>query len=157
MCGITGFVSNKPNKELIESITKSMAHRGPDAVTTSIYNIGNSYLHLGSARLSITGLADGDMPMEDKDGNVIVYNGEIYELNKLRSQYSLKINSKSDTRHLLNILSSQNINEVNNLNGMFAYAYFDKRNNKLFIGRDRLGIKPLYFGSNNKIVLFLYC
>ncbi len=148
MCGIAGFISNQPNKDLIESITKSMSHRGPDAISTSIYPIGENYLHLGSSRLSITGLADGDMPMEDENGNVIVYNGEIYELEKLRSDYSLQINSKSDTRHLLNILSSQNINEVDNLNGMFAYAYFEKSTSKLFIGRDRLGIKPLYFGSN---------
>ena len=154
MCGIAGFISNQPNKDLIESITKSMSHRGPDAISTSIYPIGENYLHLGSSRLSITGLADGDMPMEDENGNVIVYNGEIYELEKLRSDYSLQINSKSDTRHLLNILSSQNINEVDNLNGMFAYAYFEKSTSKLFIGRDRLGIKPLYFALIDNTFIF---
>ena len=66
MCGIAGFISNRQNKDLIESITNSMTHRGPDAIQTSIYKIGDNYLHLGSSRLSITGLDDGDMPMEDK-------------------------------------------------------------------------------------------
>ena len=154
MCGIAGFISDRQNKDLIESITNSMAHRGPDAIQTSIYKIGDNYLHLGSSRLSITGLDDGDMPMEDNNGNVIIYNGEIYELESLRSKYSLNLSSKSDTRHLLNILSSQNINEIKNLNGMFSFAYFEKSSQKLLIGRDRLGIKPLYFGSNNKFKFY---
>tara|TARA_B100001564_G_C20670037_1_gene685711 strand:- start:12232 stop:14037 length:1806 start_codon:yes stop_codon:yes gene_type:complete len=149
MCGIVGFISNSNNSDLILSMTKSMTHRGPDDINTAIYPIGDKFLHLGSARLSITGLKDGAMPMEDKHGNVLIYNGEIYELEKLRFNYSLDLTSKSDTRHLLNILSSQNIDEINNLNGMYAFAYYDKENQKIVLGRDKLGIKPLYFGSNN--------
>ncbi len=148
MCGIVGFVSSKQNKDLIDSVTKSMVHRGPDEIKTSIYPIGNNFLHLGSARLSITGLKDGGMPMEDEYGNVLVYNGEIYELDTLRKKYSLNLESKSDTRHLLNIFRKEEISEIKNLNGMFAFAYFQKNTGKIFIGRDRLGIKPLYFGSN---------
>lgn len=149
MCGIVGFISNIREEDLILSITKSMSHRGPDEINTAIYPIGDKLLHLGSARLSITGLKDGGMPMEDKNGNVLIYNGEIYELDKLKSNYSLDLNSKSDTRHLLNILSFQNIDEINNLNGMYAFGYYDKANQRIVLGRDKLGIKPLYFGSNN--------
>ncbi len=109
MCGIVGFLSDKQDKQLIELITQSMAHRGPDEIRTSIYQISGGYLHFGSARLSITGLNDGSMPMEDENGNVLVYNGEIYELDNLRSKYSLDIDSKSDTRHLLSILSKHKI------------------------------------------------
>ena len=87
MCGIVGFVSKTKMNNLINSLTQEMSHRGPDAINTSISKIGDSYLHLGSARLSITGLEDGDMPMKDDEGNVLVYNGEIYELNKLRKKY----------------------------------------------------------------------
>ena len=146
MCGIVGFISNIREEDLILSITKSMSHRGPDEINTAIYPIGDKLLHLGSARLSITGLKDGTMPMEDNKGNVLIYNGEIYELDKLKSNYSLDLNSKSDTRHLLNILSSQNIDEINNLNGMYAFGYYDKANQRIVLGRDKLGIKPLYFG-----------
>ena len=148
MCGIAGFVSKNKNIDLINSITTSMTHRGPDDINTSIYEIGNSFLHLGSTRLSITGLRDGDMPMVDSKGNALVYNGEIYELQKLRNKYNINLDSRSDTRHLFNILSNQEVSKVNDLNGMYAYAYFDNKMNKLILGRDRLGIKPLYFGSN---------
>tara|TARA_X000000368_G_scaffold418675_1_gene419365 strand:+ start:1758 stop:3563 length:1806 start_codon:yes stop_codon:yes gene_type:complete len=150
MCGIVGFLSDKQDKQLIELITQSMAHRGPDEIRTSIYPTSGGYLHFGSARLSITGLNDGSMPMEDENGNVLVYNGEIYELNNLRSKYSLDIDSKSDTRHLLSILSKQKIEEINNLNGMYAFAFFEKENERIILGRDKLGIKPLYFGSNSR-------
>tara|TARA_B100001564_G_scaffold272412_1_gene234058 strand:+ start:381 stop:2186 length:1806 start_codon:yes stop_codon:yes gene_type:complete len=150
MCGIVGFLSDKREKQLIEDLTQSMVHRGPDETRTSIYQTSGGYLHFGSARLSITGLDDGSMPMEDEKGNVLVYNGEIYELDNLRSKYSLDINSKSDTRHLLKILSEQKIEEIDNLNGMYAFAYFEKENERVILGRDKLGIKPLYFGSNNK-------
>jgi asparagine synthase (glutamine-hydrolysing) len=149
MCGIVGFISDKQEKGLIDKITQSISHRGPDEIRTSIYPISSGYLHLGSARLSITGLNDGSMPMENENGNVLVYNGEIYEIANLRSKYSLNTDSKSDTRHLLSILSNHKIEELNNLNGMFAFAYFDKENERIILGRDKLGIKPLYFGSNN--------
>ncbi len=150
MCGIVGFVSDKQEKQLINQITESMVHRGPDEITTSIYPISQGYLHFGSARLSITGLDDGHMPMEDEKGNALIYNGEIYELDNLRSKYSLDNDSKSDTRHLLRILSKQKIEEIDNLNGMYAFAYFEKENERIILGRDKLGIKPLYFGSNSR-------
>lgn len=148
MCGIIGFVSKTKKYDLINSLTKELSHRGPDELGTKIYEIGNSFLHLGSTRLSITGLHDGSMPMEDSSGNALVYNGELYELQRLRSKYKLNLDSKSDTRHLLNILSKQDISKVNDLNGMYAFAYFDKKIGKVILGRDKLGIKPLYFGSN---------
>ena len=154
MCGIVGFVSKTKMNNLINSLTQEMSHRGPDAINTSISKIGDSYLHLGSARLSITGLEDGDMPMKDNEGNVLVYNGEIYELDKLRKKYLLNLNTVSDTRHLLSFLSKEDVSEINNLNGMYAFAYFDKNREKIIIGRDKLGIKPLYFGSNENFEFY---
>tara|TARA_B100000902_G_C27282511_1_gene902582 strand:+ start:79 stop:1884 length:1806 start_codon:yes stop_codon:yes gene_type:complete len=154
MCGIVGFVSKTKKIDLIYSLTQEMSHRGPDEINTAISKIGDSYLHLGSARLSITGLEDGDMPMKDERGNVLVYNGEIYELDKLRRKYHINLNSSSDTRHLLSLLSKEGISEINNLNGMYAFAYFDKNKEKIILGRDKLGIKPLYFGSNEKFEFY---
>ena len=93
----------------------NLKKRGPD--NKSFYKKKN--ITLIHTRLSILDLSPyGNQPIIDKNsGTVLIYNGEIYELDKLKSNYSLDLNSKSDTRHLLNILSSQNIDEINNLQG----------------------------------------
>ena len=92
-------------------------------------------MHIGSARLSIVGLNDGDMPMMDSLGNILSYNGEIYELEK----YNINnLNTKSDTRVLLNFLKEFHLNKLKELNGMFAFSYFDNIQKKLFLARDVL-------------------
>ena len=82
--GIVGFVSSKPNEELINKLVHSIIHRGPDESNYEIFSFGNKYLHLGSSRLSITGINDGSMPMNNLNGDSIVFNGEIYELSELK-------------------------------------------------------------------------
>ena len=149
MCGIIGFISETKNYDLIYKLTDSISHRGPDKISFNIYPFGNNYLHLGSSRLAITGLNDGDMPMHDESGNVLVYNGEIYELKNLAKYFDINLNSLSDTRHLLHLLSNHYPKCIEKINGMFAFAYYSKNNQKLILSRDRLGIKPLYFGTND--------
>ena len=105
MCGIVGFVSTQKRPELIEKLTFELSHRGPDKQNFEIINVDNKYLHLGSSRLSIRDLDDGNMPMKNTNENQIIYNGEIFDFSKLKKLYKLT-NLKSDTRLILEILSS---------------------------------------------------
>ena len=82
MCGIVGFVKNYEDEDLI-SFTRKISHRGPDNIGYTIKDLGGSYLHLGSARLSLRGASSENMPMTDKYKNLIVYNGEA-DINNLR-------------------------------------------------------------------------
>lgn len=154
MCGIVGFVSKSKDLNLIREITQSISHRGPDEISTEIVSFGKNFLHLGSARLAITGLGDGNMPMHDKHGNILIYNGEIYGLDKLKSEFNINLNSKSDTRHLLYLLRNEYPESLRKINGMFAFAYLNKDDEKLVISRDKFGIKPLYVGSNHNFRFF---
>ena len=96
MCGIVGFVSKSRNVDLINELTHSLSHRGPDKISTEILPFGKKFLHLGSARLAVTGLLDGNMPMHDEHGNILVYNGEIYDIPKLKRDFD-------SVKNLLNI------------------------------------------------------
>ena len=127
MCGIVGFFSNNKNEELLINLSNSLQHRGPDKVSYKIIEFNGKYLHLGSSRLSITGLIDGDMPMVDEQGNALIYNGEIYELDKMKRKYSIQLNSKSDTRFLFNFLKENSTNHLSDLNGMFAFVSMIKK------------------------------
>lgn len=142
MCGIVGFISNRPQEGLIKNLTNSITHRGPDKIDYKIININNYYLHLGSSRLVINGLHDGDMPMQDLDKNALVYNGEIYNIDEINLR---KIDSTNDTRILFEFLKVKSSKNFEMLNGMFAFAFLNYKKNELLIARDRYGIKPLYY------------
>ncbi len=157
MCGIAGFVSETKNEKLINQLTEKLMHRGPDELNIEIIKKDNLYYHFGSARLSIVGLVDGKMPMVDIDKNCLVYNGELYQLEKIRKNFSDTLNTTSDTRHLFKLLNQNSGNiDVNDLNGMFAFAYFNSSKGNLTLGRDELGIKPLYY-LQTKEIPFLFC
>jgi len=147
MCGIIGFISKGRKEDLIKNLVNSITHRGPDDNDYLIIDLGNGFLHLGSARLSINGLNDGKMPMES-DSGIIIYNGELFEINKLKNLIKRQTNTSNDTKHLLNLLDQEGVNALNHLNGMYSFAYFNKKNNELILHRDNLGIKPLYFGKS---------
>lgn len=144
MCGIVGFISEKQEEEKIKTFTKSLAHRGPDQENYTIIKFGKKYLHLGSARLIITGSDKDYMPMFNSKGDCIVYNGEIFDLDRLKQNINSSTQSTNDTKHLLNFCSEENKN-FNEINGMFAFAFYSKKLNKLTLARDKLGIKPLYY------------
>ena len=150
MCGIVGFVSKEKNSKLLIDFVDNISHRGPDKSGYKIIKVGDSYLHLGSARLSIRGLDDGDMPMEDEFGNLITYNGELYQLNNINVD---NLNTTSDTRVLLNHLNRNDVSNLDNLNGMFSFAFYNNKKKKVTLARDSLGVKPLYYYQNSNFPL----
>ena len=156
MCGICGIIefNNRGPVEAfdIKKMTDSLVHRGPDDDGYFINEDKN--LGLGFRRLSIIDLSTGAQPMSSKDKNqTIVYNGEIYnylDLKKSLIKEGYKFQTKSDTEVILNGYRRWGYDVVNKLRGMFAFAIWDEIKGSLFLARDRIGIKPLYFYKKNK-------
>lgn len=155
MCGIAGLVNNSGfDFSVIDSFVKTIQHRGPDDY--GYYSVENAFIL--NTRLSIIDIESGHQPFISEDRNIaLVQNGEIYNYIELRQElvelgYAFKTNS--DTEVLLVAYQAYGANFVNKLNGMFAIAIIDKIENKLFLYRDRLGVKPLYIYQNNGTILF---
>lgn len=150
MCGFTGIISKKEyNDDSIRSMLDSIRHRGPDNL--SFYE--NENLHLGFARLQIIDLDPrSNQPMIDEEtGAVIVFNGEVYNYKELRQNLQgngVKFKTTSDTEVILKGYLKYGKSILSKLRGMFAFAIFHK--NKVFMARDHFGIKPLYYGFNDK-------
>ena len=146
MCGLIGSTKYKLNRIHLNQLH----HRGPDS--RGLY--GDDLVSLGHSRLSIIDLENGSQPMVSDDDNVVlVYNGEIYNYKELGN--SLKCKTNSDTEVLLKYYQKYGIEKtLKKINGMFAFAIYDKRKNKLFLARDRLGIKPLYYIENKDNITF---
>ena len=144
MCGIVGFISENRNTNLIDNFVKDIEHRGPDSKKHLIVEVHKKYLHIGSARLAIRGGSKENMPMESESKNILAYNGEVFDMDILEKTLGNNINYPSDTRLLLDLFS-HNIENVKKVNGMFAFAFYDNTKQKLYLGRDLLGIKPLYY------------
>lgn len=162
MCGIAGVVGPKANRRLAEAMINSVAHRGPDG--SGIYQDGSTFI--GQTRLSIIDLVTGDQPMSNEDGTVwVVYNGEIYNFPDLRADLEAKghrFRSTSDTEVLVHGYEEYGLDFMPRLDGIFAFALWDVRQQRLLLVRDYFGIKPLhyyydgqtlYFGSEIKTVL----
>jgi asparagine synthase (glutamine-hydrolysing) len=150
MCGIAGILSFNQNAPataaLLQKMTDAIRHRGPD--DEGFYVNGN--IALGHRRLAIIDLSpDGHQPMAGPDGSTwIIYNGEIYNYLELRAELSAQghqFKSQSDTEVILHAYQEHGPDCVRHFNGMFAFAIWDARQRRLFLARDRFGIKPLYF------------
>lgn len=156
MCGIVGLFDpegNIPATEIIKQMTRIIHHRGPD--DEGIF-IGPG-IGLGMRRLSIIDVAGGNQPILNEDGSlVIVFNGEIYNFKTLRKQLEPKHRfiTHSDTEVALHIYEEYGIEALQYLQGMFAFAIWDANQRQLFIARDRLGIKPLYYTLLDGRLLF---
>ena len=159
MCGILGVVSLnkklKVDKNLFSICLNLMDHRGPDDSGIFI----NNKTILGHKRLSIIDLSNkGSQPMFSYDNSAtIIYNGEIYnfkELKKFLILKGFKFNSKTDTEVLLNGLIYEGIDFLKKCNGMFAFAFYNKKKNEFLFARDRLGIKPFFYTKNNNEISF---
>ncbi|MFT4517664.1 MAG: asparagine synthase (glutamine-hydrolyzing) [Halioglobus sp.] len=149
MCGIAGLFDLTGHAEfdrgLLQAMNQTQFHRGPDA--------GDEYLEpgvaLGHRRLSIIDISTGQQPMHSADGNVcIVFNGEIYNFEKLRQeliQRGHQFRTLSDTETIICAWQEWGEGCVTHLRGMFAFAIYDRNRRSLFLARDRLGIKPLFF------------
>lgn len=156
MCGITGILSFSKKLDLpvvIRQMTDAMAHRGPDADGFFVEDT----IALGHRRLSIIDLsAAANQPIADYTGRYqIIFNGEIYnyrEVKKLLTDYPFRTNS--DTEVLLASYSKWGPDCMKYIKGMFLYAIWDTQDKALFIARDRLGVKPLYYFQNDDYLLF---
>ncbi len=142
MCGICGIIPS--SGDTIREMTTSLFHRGPDG--EGYYE--DETISLGHRRLAIIDLAKGDQPIYNEDGEIcIVFNGEIYNYRDLRRELEKrhKFYTNSDTEVIVHLYEELGTGCLNRLNGMFAFAIWDKRERKLFLARDRMGIKPLYY------------
>ncbi len=153
MCGIGGFsLSSKTpfSQSILKKILNSIDHRGPD--DRGIYEDFDYKIGLVQARLSIQDLSSfGHQPMISEDGQIVlVFNGEIYNFRELRSELKakgIKFNGLSDTEVLLNLYILEGQQMLSKLNGIFAFAIWDKRDQSIFLARDNFGVKPLYYSS----------
>jgi len=158
MCGICGIISVnnsiRVDTALISKMMNAIQHRGPD---DSGYHLEDG-VGLGHTRLSIIDLSTGHQPIYNEDKTkCIIYNGEIYNYLDLRKELIAKghkLSTKSDTEVILHLYEDKGYDCVNYLRGMFAFAIWDKANRVLFIARDRLGIKPLYYSVSSKWICF---
>jgi asparagine synthase (glutamine-hydrolysing) len=152
MCGICGVVG-KADEQLIQKMLASIAHRGPDDEGIYIAESTNSErVGLGHRRLSIIDLSPaGHEPMSDAQGEIwLTYNGEIYNFKEIRKELEKrghKFKSDSDAEVVIYAYREWGLNALAMLNGMFAFAIWDARNNSLLLARDRLGIKPVYYAD----------
>jgi len=149
MCGIVAMVG-EPDPTLIRGMTRTLAHRGPDG-EGMVCPIGEGF-GLGHRRLAILDLSStGAQPMCDASGRYwITYNGEVYNFGELRAHLESQgypFRSKSDTEVVLASYATWGPQFLDRLNGMFAFAIWDRRDRRLFAARDRIGIKPLYWAE----------
>ncbi len=147
MCGIVGlFTPGQPvDRDLLERMNGTLLHRGPDGAGRFL----EEDLGLAMRRLAILDLETGDQPIFNEDGSVVVvYNGEIYNAPRLRAELEgqgHRFRTRTDTEVLVHGYEAWGERLPERLNGMFAFALWDRRRRRLLLARDPLGIKPLYY------------
>lgn len=156
MCGIAGFVGAGDRSD-IERMAGALAHRGPDG--EGFHIDAKAAVFLGHRRLAVVDLATGDQPMWSADGQVgVVFNGEIYNHVELRAQLQAKGHQfqtdHSDTEVLIHGYREWGEELPRRLNGMFAFAVYDRPRRRLFLARDRFGEKPLYYTQQKGVFGF---
>jgi asparagine synthase (glutamine-hydrolysing) len=158
MCGIAGIYNLIPRQPVLEQSIRQMLalirHRGPDQFGIFL----NEELGLGSARLSILDLNNGQQPLSNEDETVwIVFNGEIFNYIELRSELMARghhFSTQSDTEVLIHLYEEQGPRCLDYLNGQFSFAIWDIKQHALFLARDRLGIRPLFYTIMSGRLLF---
>jgi len=156
MCGICGIVDfrSPPDLPLLGRMTNALRHRGPDG--NGCYHDGPAAL--GHARLAIIDLVTGDQPMWTEDRSLaVVLNGEIYNFRSLRKALEARghtFHTQSDTEVILKAYEEYGEDCARHLRGMFTIALWDRRRQCLFVARDRVGIKPLYYAWDGHRFLF---
>lgn len=152
MCGICGYVG--PGRETtLKAMAATLAHRGPDGAGRFV----GEGIGLAHRRLAIIDLEGGVQPMTDAAGNVLVFNGEIYNFLELRRELEglgRRFVTRSDTEVLLGAYRQWGQACLSRLRGMFAFALWDAGRRELFVARDRVGIKPLYYAAVGGVFYF---
>ena len=144
MCGILGSINLEVSKRQLDLI----GHRGPDDSDLLVHEVDRDKLYFGHVRLAIQDLSlAGHQPMYSACGDfLIIFNGEIYNHLELRKDISgVDFKGHSDTETIVNYLAKFGTQSSDRFNGIFSFAFFDIKKNKLFLVRDRFGVKPLYF------------
>jgi asparagine synthase (glutamine-hydrolysing) len=164
VCGIFGIVAHHARvpAEVLERATRSLAHRGPDDSGTVILRDSAreaDEIGLGNRRLAILDLSpQGHQPMNDPaTGNWVVYNGEVYNFREVRTkleQSGLYFRSNSDTEVILKAYGHWGERCLHEFRGMFAFALWDAQRHRVFVARDPMGIKPMYFYQSDRYFMF---
>lgn len=153
MCGIFGMFSieGNVNIETLIKATKVLKHRGPDG--TQHWLSENKKMGFGHTRLSIIDIEGGTQPLHNEDGTIhAVVNGEIYDFERIRSILQARghrFTTLSDSEVLLHLYEESGIDALNEIRGEYAFIIWDERTNQIIAGRDRFGIKPLYYSFHN--------
>lgn len=158
MCGICGIINlaeaERPEKRVIHQMLEMLRHRGPDGF--GIYS--DPHAALGNARLSIIDLATGDQPIANEDETLwIVFNGEIFNYIELRADLEKRghcFRTQSDTEVILHLYEERGPACLQQFNGQFAIAIWDARRHEIFLARDRLGVRPLFYARAQNRLLF---
>lgn len=155
MCGIVGIIEkNTDNRVLMGQMLDAIAHRGPD--DKSVYAHGDCTL--GHRRLSIIDLHTGNQPIFNEDKTVgVVFNGEIYNFKEIREELKIKghqFSTNSDTEILVHLYEEFGFDFVDKLNGIFAFAIYDQKQDLVMLARDHFGIKPLHYYQKDGILVF---
>jgi len=153
MCGIAGIIS-PTHRERIYAMNAVMTHRGPDG--EGVYQ--DNHIALGHRRLSIIDLEGGRQPISNESGNLqLVCNGEIYNSPQLRDELIKKghqFKTATDVEVILHLYEEHGTDCVKYLRGMFAFAIWDKTSKRLFMAKDHMGQKPLFFAKHGEHFLF---
>src|SRR5262245_37925808 len=158
MCGIAGIVGTRPDDlvdtAVVHRMCQSIAHRGPD--DEGVYVQGR--VGLGMRRLSIIDLSTGRQPIHNEDRSVwVVFNGEIYNFSALRSRLQARRHrfyTETDTEVIVHLYEDYGTECLHSLRGMFAFALWDERRERLLLARDRFGKKPLHYALSSGKLLF---
>ncbi|MGM0579730.1 MAG: asparagine synthase (glutamine-hydrolyzing) [Bacteroidota bacterium] len=151
MCGIAGVwaTNGALSKDKFDSALHLMNHRGSE----ENHSISTSNTNLGTQRLKIIGIDSGHQPITDNSGHYLAFNGAIYNYPEIAN--SLKFSSQSDTEILFHLILKKGIHKaLETSRGMFAFAYFDEKENSFHLARDRMGQKPLYYYQDENILIF---
>ncbi len=158
MCGITGFfhfnADRQADKDVLKQMTDVIKHRGPDDDGFYV----NKNIGLGHRRLSIIDLSTGKQPMFSDDKKIVlVFNGEIYNYIELREELKIlghQFTTTSDTEVVVNAYRQWGVDCQTHFNGMWAFALWDEQLERLFLSRDRIGEKPLYYSNFDQSLIF---
>ncbi len=155
ICGVLHFGDKRPNLDILQQMVNSLHHRGPDGQGIHI----EGSLGFGHSRLAIIDLSNAaGQPMSNEDGSIwITYNGEIYNFVEIRERLEKLghvFRTKSDTEVIIHAYETWNVDCLAHLSGMFAFALWDSKRQQLWIVRDRLGIKPIFYLHRSDRLLF---
>lgn len=159
MCGIAGFIdfSKSSSEKILTDMTDTLVHRGPDGAGSQLFEKDHFQLGLGHRRLSIIDLSEhAAQPMRFEELH-LVFNGEIYNFKEIRTQLEHlghAFKTQSDTEVILHAYKQWDVKCVDHFIGMFAIVIFDESTNEIFCIRDRAGVKPFFYASQDGLFLF---